>query len=140
MVFVRNRPLGVDEALLLRGVGDAPETIVFHKGHGLPYSKGLMAQSLSAIGLAPERSFELARAVERRLAQRGAPEMDVEGLEPCACEVLLQRRARAPCAASGLEPARTARPPAGGADRRHHRSGQVHARHDARRRGSGSTA
>ena len=26
------------------------ETIVVHKGHGLPYSKGLMAQALSAIG------------------------------------------------------------------------------------------
>ena len=31
-----------------------------------------MAQSLSATGLAPERSFELARAVEQRLAETGA--------------------------------------------------------------------
>ena len=37
-------------------------------GHGLPYSKGLMAQSLSATGMAPERAFDLARVVERRLA------------------------------------------------------------------------
>ena len=47
------------------------ETIVMHGGHGLPYSKGLMAQSLSATGLSPERSFELARAVERRLLDGG---------------------------------------------------------------------
>ena len=67
----------------------AGETIVFHKGHGLPYSKGLMAQSLSAIGLSPERSFELARAVERRLGERGAerarrgrPERRVRGGAP----------------------------------------------------------
>ena len=35
------------------------ETIIVHKGHGLPYSKGLMAQALSAIALSQERSFEL---------------------------------------------------------------------------------
>ncbi|HEU0025188.1 MAG TPA: AAA family ATPase, partial [Thermoleophilaceae bacterium] len=67
----------------------APETIVVHKGHGLPYSKGLMAQSLSAIGLSPERSFELARAVEGRLAEAGRPEVDVEGLNAVCEEVLL---------------------------------------------------
>jgi 2-phosphoglycerate kinase len=66
-----------------------PETIVFHKGHGLPYSKGLMAQSLSAIGLSPERSFELAWIVERRLAERGAERVDVAGLRALTEEVLL---------------------------------------------------
>jgi 2-phosphoglycerate kinase len=43
------------------------ETIVVHKGHGLPYSKGLMAQAISATGLPPGRSFELARVIEDRL-------------------------------------------------------------------------
>jgi 2-phosphoglycerate kinase len=57
------------------------ETIVVHKGHGLPYSKGLMAQSLQASGLAPERSFELAREIERRLALRGDREVGVDGLD-----------------------------------------------------------
>jgi 2-phosphoglycerate kinase len=65
-----------------------PETIVVHKGHGLPYSKGLMAQSLSASGLTPERSFELAREIERRLALRGDPEIGVDGLESLCLEVL----------------------------------------------------
>ena len=65
-----------------------PETIVVHKGHGLPYSKGLMAQALTASGLGPERSFELARIVERRLAELGAPEIDSEGLRALAEEVL----------------------------------------------------
>lgn len=45
----------------------APETIVVHKGHGLPYSKGLMARAISATGLSPGRSFELARVIEDRL-------------------------------------------------------------------------
>jgi 2-phosphoglycerate kinase len=65
-----------------------PETIVVHKGHGLPYSKGLTAQSLSAIGLSPERSFELARLVELRLAERGADQIDVAGLHALVEEVL----------------------------------------------------
>jgi 2-phosphoglycerate kinase len=65
-----------------------PETIVVHKGHGLPYSKGLMAQSLQASGLAPERSFELARQIERRLALRGDPQVGVEGLDELCVEVL----------------------------------------------------
>jgi 2-phosphoglycerate kinase len=64
------------------------ETIVVHKGHGLPYSKGLMAQSLQASGLAPERSFELAREIERRLALRGDRQVGVEGLDELCVEVL----------------------------------------------------
>jgi 2-phosphoglycerate kinase len=66
----------------------SPETIVVHKGHGLPYSKGLMAQSLSASGLTPERSFELAREIERRLALRGDSEIGVAGLDELCLEVL----------------------------------------------------
>jgi 2-phosphoglycerate kinase len=65
-----------------------PETIVVHKGHGLPYSKGLMAQSLQASGLTPERSFELAREIERRLALRGDREVGVDGLDRVCLEVL----------------------------------------------------
>jgi 2-phosphoglycerate kinase len=66
-----------------------PETIVVNKGHGLPYSKGLMAQALSATALSQERSFELARVIEARLADRGEPQIDVEELHALAEEVLL---------------------------------------------------
>ena len=65
-----------------------PETIVVHRGHGLPYSKGLMAQAMSATGLSPERAFELARQVERRLDERGADTIDLAGLRALAEEVL----------------------------------------------------
>jgi len=65
------------------------ETIVMHKGHGLPYSKGLMSQSISATGLSHERAFELARLIEARLAERAACEIDVAGLHALAEEVLL---------------------------------------------------
>ncbi len=64
------------------------ETIVVHKGHGLPYSKGLLAQSLQATGLSPERSFELARRVERQLAERGEREIGVAALHTLCEDVL----------------------------------------------------
>lgn len=64
------------------------ETIVVHKGHGLPYSKGLLAQSLQATGLSPERSFALARLVEARLAERVEREIGVAGLAALCEEVL----------------------------------------------------
>jgi hypothetical protein len=69
---------------------DAPsrETIVVRKGHGLPYSKGLMAQALSATALSQERAFELARLIEHRLDERGEPEIDVAALHGLAEEVL----------------------------------------------------
>jgi 2-phosphoglycerate kinase len=67
---------------------ESPETIVVHKGHGLPYSKGLMAQSLQASGLSPERAFELAREIERRLALRGDHEVGVDGLDQICLAVL----------------------------------------------------
>lgn len=66
-----------------------PETIVEHRGHGLPYSKGLMAQALSATGLSPQRSFDLARVVEARLADRSEPRIDLAGLRTLAEKVLL---------------------------------------------------
>ena len=65
-----------------------PETIVVRHGHGLPYSKGLMAQSLSATGLSLERSFELARMVERRLAVGRHAEITTAALGDLAERVL----------------------------------------------------
>jgi 2-phosphoglycerate kinase len=65
-----------------------PETIIVHKGHGLPYSKGLMAQSISATGLSQERAFELARKIEHRLDANGGGEIDITALHALAEEVL----------------------------------------------------
>jgi 2-phosphoglycerate kinase len=58
-----------------------PETIVYTRDQaGLPYSKGLTAQQLSASGISPERSYELARLVERRLEERPDHRIDAVGL------------------------------------------------------------
>jgi 2-phosphoglycerate kinase len=68
-----------------------PETIVLKGEHGLPYSKGVMSQSLSASGLAPDRAYQAARALESRLAERGEPEIDVVALRELAAEVLREQ-------------------------------------------------
>jgi 2-phosphoglycerate kinase len=65
-----------------------PETVVVHRGRGLPYSKGLMAQAMSVTGLSPERAFELAREVERLLESSGTAEIDLTGLRALAEDVL----------------------------------------------------
>lgn len=57
-------------------------------GYGLPYSKGLMAQSLMATGLAPDRSFALAEQIEDRLLATGPGEVEVEQLRALAEEVV----------------------------------------------------
>jgi len=66
-----------------------PETIVLKGEHGLPYSKGLMAQSLSASGLAPDRAYEAARVLESRLDER--TEIDVEDLRELAAAVVREQ-------------------------------------------------
>jgi 2-phosphoglycerate kinase len=72
-----------------------PETIVVKGGHGLPYSQGLMAQSLSASGLAPDRAYDLARALEARLDERSEPQIDVAGLRELAAGVLREQEGEA---------------------------------------------
>jgi 2-phosphoglycerate kinase len=65
-----------------------PRTPVIMSDYGLPYSKGLMAQSIMATGLPPERSFALATEIERRLTGAGAAEVAVDDLRSVAEEVL----------------------------------------------------
>lgn len=69
-----------------------PETIVYNRErHGLPYSKGLMAQALSASGLFPSRAYELAQIVERRLDERTGAGIAVADLNELVEEVLLEQ-------------------------------------------------
>jgi 2-phosphoglycerate kinase len=67
---------------------DRRDPVVVRSDYGLPYSKGLMAQSIMATGLPPTRSFELARMVESRLGSLAQAEVAVEDLRQVAEEVL----------------------------------------------------
>src|SRR4029453_14548887 len=69
--------------------GQPRNEVVVVRDYGLPYSKGLMAQSIMATGIAPERSFALARLIEQRLAQRNQSEVSVKELRELAEDVLL---------------------------------------------------
>jgi len=71
------------------------ETIVTHHARGgLPYSKGLMAQSLSATGLGLARAWALARAVEQRLQADGTETIDSTELRTLTEEVLEHEEGR----------------------------------------------
>ncbi len=63
-------------------------TVVVRSDYGLPYSKGLMAQSLMATGLTSERCFALAQQIEERLVARQSTEISVEELRAVAEDVV----------------------------------------------------
>ena len=54
----------------------------------LPYSKGVMARALIAVGVAADRAYGLARRVEVDLAERGEPTVDTQRLRTLAQETL----------------------------------------------------
>jgi len=56
--------------------------------HGLPYSRGLMARALMAVGVAPDRAYSLARRVGDDLESRGSDVVEVDRLEALAIERL----------------------------------------------------
>lgn len=68
---------------------EPPTDIVVRSNYGLPYSKGLMAQSIMATGVGPERSYALARMIEDKLASRTLRDVGVEELRSLAEEVLM---------------------------------------------------
>ena len=72
-----------------RAVGAAGDQIqIVSQQHGLPFSKGLLAQSLTATGLSPDRAYRVAREVERELRERNALQVSLEELQPMVARVL----------------------------------------------------
>ena len=53
-----------------------------------PYSKGLMARALTAVGLREDEAYELARRTESDLAQRGEVSVDLDRLQELASDFL----------------------------------------------------
>ena len=62
----------------------------FLGGDGTPFSKGLMARVLSAVGVPEERAYELARRTEVDLGQRGETAVELDRLAELAVDVLGQ--------------------------------------------------
>jgi 2-phosphoglycerate kinase len=60
----------------------------FLGGQETPYSKGLMARALTAVGVRDEQAYELARRTEADLAQRGEVAVDLDRLGELAVDLL----------------------------------------------------
>jgi len=65
-----------------------PDLQIVDKDYGIPYSKGLMAQSLMATGLPPERSYHIAREIEQYLVDSGESNITLARLREIAQTVL----------------------------------------------------
>lgn len=67
------------------------ESVLVSPGTRLPYSKGLMARTLAATGIAPERAYELARLVEVELVRaRSEQTVSVSHVYDAAAQVLAE--------------------------------------------------
>lgn len=62
--------------------------IISEARHGLPYSKGLMAQSFMATGMAPSRSYAVASAVEKAIRESGKLQISTQELHRLAEDTL----------------------------------------------------
>ena len=71
------------------------EIIVRRRGFGLPYSKGLLAQSVMATGVPAARAYEVARTIEQRLRQRALPDISTAELRDLTDDVLLREEGAA---------------------------------------------
>jgi 2-phosphoglycerate kinase len=68
---------------------DTPRGIVVRDGdHGLPYSKGLTANTIIASGLSPMRAYHVAQVIEDRLRAAGKPAVDIGDLRRLTVDVI----------------------------------------------------
>jgi 2-phosphoglycerate kinase len=62
--------------------------IISDREHGLPYSKGLMANTIMAAGLSPARAYHVAHVIEERLLEGGRDSVTNDELRQVAIETI----------------------------------------------------
>ncbi len=62
--------------------------IISDREHGLPYSKGLMANTIMAAGLSPARAYHVAHVIEERLLESGRESVTNDELRQIAEEAI----------------------------------------------------
>lgn len=72
--------------------------LIIDAHHGLPYSRGLMAQSFTAAGLPPARAYLAAQAMQDEMREEGIREITLSALNKRAADILKRQ--------AGLEYAR----------------------------------
>ena len=65
-----------------------PSITITDKSHGIPFSKGLLAQSLTATGLPPRQAYEVAAAIQDDLRARDELSLSSDHLREIAAEYL----------------------------------------------------
>jgi 2-phosphoglycerate kinase len=65
-----------------------PAITITDKAHGLPFSKGLLAQSLTATGLQPSRAYEIAARIQDDLREREELSLSTDRLRQLTTEHL----------------------------------------------------
>lgn len=67
----------------------APRSIIVSdREHALPFSKGLMANTIMAAGLSPARAYQVAQAIEDRLVAEGRGSVTTEELSRLAVDTI----------------------------------------------------
>ena len=62
--------------------------MISDKRHGLPFSKGLLAQSIMSVGLPPSRAYSIAAAIQADLRERDELKLSLDRLRSLAVEYL----------------------------------------------------
>ncbi len=65
-----------------------PPILIKDEKHGLPYSKGLMAQSFTATGLSPARAYLAAQRIQDEMRERELREVSLDEIQSMAVAVL----------------------------------------------------
>jgi 2-phosphoglycerate kinase len=65
-----------------------PKVTIQGAGKGVPFSKGVLSQSLLAAAIDPNDAFDVSREIERHLVRRGVSEIDRHELRALAFETL----------------------------------------------------
>ncbi|MCE5203486.1 MAG: ATP cone domain-containing protein [Coriobacteriales bacterium] len=68
-----------------------PPILIRDEKHGLPYSKGLMAQSFTATGLSPARAYLAAQKLQDEMIERGVRALTIRELQELAVDVLARQ-------------------------------------------------
>ena len=71
-----------------------PTITITDKAHGLPFSKGLLAQSFMATGLPPSKAYEVATSIQDDLREHGELSITSDRLRDMSAEYLerIERR------------------------------------------------
>jgi 2-phosphoglycerate kinase len=83
-----SRPEDKGDSREAAGKPEGPPIQLMNEGHGIPFSKGLLATTLTSTGLPPQRAYQVALDVEWELLQAEEREVGVDDLRRLVERVL----------------------------------------------------